>query len=274
METTTLFTNILFPLLSQLLKPEVWHSDPTGMGDTRLQAALLCCKVYLRFLDVLLTAPAPPPSSDKDMTNSDSSISDSTKTSEDSNASGPSAKTTSSEETIVVNKNSTTPNGTSSSADDKITQTDTRPPTGITIWLRILETMERLMKSGGGRSHAEALEEAVPESVKNIVLVMANASYLVPPPPQAAEDGGEERSELQRKLWTSTKTRLDRFLPGLMDEVFAAQVPLNAPSASTAAGGKGAPSAQTQTQAKPQKEEAEADEKVGGPGPGDDGEVD
>jgi brefeldin A-resistance guanine nucleotide exchange factor 1 len=36
-----------------LLKPEVYHSDPVGMSDTRFQAATLVCKIFLRFLDQL-----------------------------------------------------------------------------------------------------------------------------------------------------------------------------------------------------------------------------
>ena len=54
-------------------------------------------------------------------------------------------------------------------------------------------------------------EEAIPESVKNILLVMADSGYLTPPP---FKDSNEE------KIWTETKKRLDRFLPSLFDELF------------------------------------------------------
>ena len=53
-------------------------------------------------------------------------------------------------------------------------------------------------------------DEAVPESLKNILLVMANGKYLVPP----TEDPSKE------KLWVETKKRLQRFLPDLFEEIF------------------------------------------------------
>jgi brefeldin A-resistance guanine nucleotide exchange factor 1 len=52
-------------------------------------------------------------------------------------------------------------------------------------------------------------EEAVPESLKNMMLVMAKDGYLVPP----SEDPSKE------KLWVETWKRLDRFLPDLREEL-------------------------------------------------------
>lgn len=52
-EWTTIFDEVLFPLVLRLLKPEVYHSDPVGMSETRVQAATLVCKIFLRFLDQL-----------------------------------------------------------------------------------------------------------------------------------------------------------------------------------------------------------------------------
>lgn len=52
-------------------------------------------------------------------------------------------------------------------------------------------------------------EEAVPESLKNILLVMSSSNYLVPP----SQDPSQE------KLWTETWKRIDRFLPDLRKEV-------------------------------------------------------
>lgn len=52
-------------------------------------------------------------------------------------------------------------------------------------------------------------EEAVPESLKNIILVMSSSGYLVPP----TEDPSQE------KLWTETWKRIDRFLPDLRKEL-------------------------------------------------------
>jgi brefeldin A-resistance guanine nucleotide exchange factor 1 len=62
------------------------------------------------------------------------------------------------------------------------------------------------MNSGQG----DALEEAVPESLKNIILVMGGAGYLSRP----SEDPENE------KMWTETKKKLDRFLPNLFSDVF------------------------------------------------------
>lgn len=53
-EWTAIFSEVLFPLISQLLKPEVYQSDPIGMSETRVQAATLLCKIFLHYL-VLLT---------------------------------------------------------------------------------------------------------------------------------------------------------------------------------------------------------------------------
>lgn len=50
---TSIFDEVLFPLILRLLKPEVFHSDPIGMGETRVQAATLVCKIFLRYLDQL-----------------------------------------------------------------------------------------------------------------------------------------------------------------------------------------------------------------------------
>ena len=52
-EWITIFDEVLFPLVLRLLKPEVYHSDPRGMSETRVQAATLVCKIFLRFLDQL-----------------------------------------------------------------------------------------------------------------------------------------------------------------------------------------------------------------------------
>ncbi|KAF2838962.1 cytohesin-2 [Patellaria atrata CBS 101060] len=49
-EWTAIFTEVLFPLITQLLKPEVWQSDPVGMSETRVQAATLLCKIFLHHL--------------------------------------------------------------------------------------------------------------------------------------------------------------------------------------------------------------------------------
>ena len=50
----------------------------------------------------------------------------------------------------------------------------------------------------------------MPESLKNILLVMSNGGYLVPP---------EEAPE-KKLLWEETWKRLDRFLPEMYREIY------------------------------------------------------
>jgi brefeldin A-resistance guanine nucleotide exchange factor 1 len=44
---------VLVPLITQLLKPEVYQSDPLGMSETRVRAATLLSKVFLHYLVLL-----------------------------------------------------------------------------------------------------------------------------------------------------------------------------------------------------------------------------
>jgi brefeldin A-resistance guanine nucleotide exchange factor 1 len=44
---------VLIPLITQLLKPEVYQSDPLGMSETRVRAATLLSKVFLHYLVLL-----------------------------------------------------------------------------------------------------------------------------------------------------------------------------------------------------------------------------
>lgn len=134
-EWTGIFDQVLFPLILLLLKPEVYHSDPLGMGETRVQAATLVCKIFLRYLDQL-------------------------------------------------------PNREGM----------------LELWLKILDILDRMMNSGQG----DSLAEAIPESLKNILLVMADGGHLVPP----SQDPSKE------PIWTETKKRLERFLPDLFKEIF------------------------------------------------------
>lgn len=134
-EWATIFDEVLFPLILRLLKPEVYHSDPFGMGETRVQAATLVCKIFLRYLDQL------------------------------------------------PNREGMLP-----------------------LWLQILDILDRMMNSG----QSDSLEEAIPESLKNILLVMADGGYLVPP----SQDPSKE------EMWMETRKRLERFLPGLFTEIF------------------------------------------------------
>ncbi|KAF9889422.1 GDP/GTP exchange factor for ARF [Aspergillus nanangensis] len=149
-EWTAIFDQVLFPLVLRLLKPEVYHADPLGMSETRVQAAILVCKIFLRYLDQL-------------------------------------------------------PNRDGM----------------LDLWLKILDVLDRMMNSGQG----DSLEEAIPESLKNILLVMADGGYLVPP----SQDPSKE------KVWSETKKRLERFLPDLFKELFPEPSKETSAPASTAA---------------------------------------
>ena len=140
LEWVAIFGEVLFPLVLRLLKPEVYKLDPVGMSETRIQAATLLCKVFLRYLDELAHCGQM-----------------------------------------------------------------------LDVWLKILDILDRMMNSGQG----DALEEAVPESLKNILLVMGGVGYLSPP---------SENPE-NENMWMETKKRLDRFLPHLFSEVFPESQP-------------------------------------------------
>jgi brefeldin A-resistance guanine nucleotide exchange factor 1 len=52
-EWTNIFSQVLFPLVHQLLKPEVYQTDAVGMGEMRVQSAQLLCKIFLHHLVML-----------------------------------------------------------------------------------------------------------------------------------------------------------------------------------------------------------------------------
>lgn len=66
-------------------------------------------------------------------------------------------------------------------------------------------------------------EEAVPESLKNIILVMSSGGYLVAPTTDDGEGDDENQDPKKDRLWNETWKRLERFLPGLKGEVFPQQ---------------------------------------------------
>ena len=41
------FNRVVFPLIDELLKPQVALRDPHGMGETRLRGSALLCKVFM-----------------------------------------------------------------------------------------------------------------------------------------------------------------------------------------------------------------------------------
>ena len=97
----------------------------------------------------------------------------------------------------------------------------------LDLWLRILDVLDRLMNSGQG----DNLEEAVPESLKNILLVMADGGFIEEPV------DGKPRT----KMWEETVKRVDRFVPELIGEIFpkSREVSASGAPAAEAVEGKG-----------------------------------
>jgi hypothetical protein len=50
------FENVLFPLMEELLKPEVFKFDPSGMDETQIRSVGVLSKVFLHYLPQLMTA--------------------------------------------------------------------------------------------------------------------------------------------------------------------------------------------------------------------------
>ena len=209
-----LFTHTLFPLLIHLLKPEVWHTDPAGMGETRLAAAVLTCKVYLRFLDSLFSSTLPirakHPADSTDMPAPASPIA---------------SETAASPNGVAREKSPAPPaDGTPSSPEDA--SQPKQSPAAVPIFLRTLDLLDRLVKSTAsaqqprshnGSANAEALEEAIPEGLKNVVLVMSHVGYLRRP--EEMEEESAESREWKEGLWMGVEGRLERFVPGLLGEI-------------------------------------------------------
>jgi hypothetical protein len=78
------------------------------------------------------------------------------------------------------------------------------------LWMRLLAYMERFKNAGA------ELAEAVPESLKNMLLVMSTHGILTAPPSGKAS---------QQSLWTHTWNRIEAFLPGMCAEVFPSVQP-------------------------------------------------
>ncbi|KAF8636714.1 hypothetical protein AX17_003517 [Amanita inopinata Kibby_2008] len=135
------FNRVIFPLIDELLKPQVVQRDAQGMPETRLRASALLCKAFMH---------------------------------------------------LEVHENQA--------------KYDLR-----LLWIQILDLLDRLMNIDKN----DQLYEAIPESLKNVVLVMHAANILVPP----ATSGEDTRDERQRTLWAATHERVERFLPGFLSEV-------------------------------------------------------
>ena len=56
----------------------------------------------------------------------------------------------------------------------------------------------------------------MPESLKNVILVMQSAGILVPP---MVDERGDPRDEPNRLLWQITHEKVEQFMPGFMRSV-------------------------------------------------------
>ena len=83
-------------------------------------------------------------------------------------------------------------------------------PTFTALWLTLLDFMEKYMKA----EHNDLLAEAIPEMMKNLLLVMETAGVF----------GTTDSEETQ--LWNMTWDRIDVFLPGLRQEVSRSKTPV------------------------------------------------
>lgn len=87
------------------------------------------------------------------------------------------------------------------------------------LWMKLLTYMERFKNAG------QELAEAVPESLKNMLLVMSTHGILTP-------DSGKA---MPHSLWVLTWNRIEGFLPGMCAEVFPNVQPPERPANSATA---------------------------------------
>jgi brefeldin A-resistance guanine nucleotide exchange factor 1 len=133
----SVFENGLFPLVKELLKPEVYELDSAGMGSTRVKGAMLLCRTFLHYVDA-------------------------------AEANG----------------------GDFDSVHAQVIQ----------LWLTMLTMLDRLMSSSSDA------QEALVESLKNVLLVLVSSKHLDP------QQGGSD--------WDDSWNRLDQFVPGLRTDLF------------------------------------------------------
>jgi len=117
----------------------------------------------------------------------------------------------------------------------EIGSTSTANPELRELWLIVLDFSDRLMRSCGRQ---DQLFEAVPESIKNLVLVMHASGILVPPPAPPSSPGGlitDSRDEEQRLMWNETLDRMTPFIPGFLEDLIPSPPPSTLSPSSTSA---------------------------------------
>lgn len=171
-EWMAIFSEVLFPLVARLLKPEVHKADPNGMGETRVIMVTVLCKVFLRYFEQLAKVPGQ-------------------------------VTTT------------TPPDGEDGKAAKANMVSKRTEYVLVRAWTSTLELLDRLNNAAVGTKEGEALEEAIAEGVKNVLLVLGDAGLLVRP-----VAGASDKDDVKVQLWKETRQRLESFLPGLVEEIF------------------------------------------------------
>ncbi|CAJ0627581.1 11413_t:CDS:10 [Entrophospora sp. SA101] len=144
-EWVLVFDLVLFPLLDQLLKPEIYQADPVGIDESRIRASALLCKIFLHYLNRLIEWGGL-----------------------------------------------------------------------ITLWSQVLDVMEKYMFTGDN----DSLREAVPESLKNMLLVMLTSGVLIPPGSSSLKNGNNKLNEKASiEIWEITWIKINKFLPNLKIEL-------------------------------------------------------
>ena len=173
-EWTAIFTEVLFPLILRLLKPEIYQLDPIGMSDTRVQAATLLCKIYLRYLDHLAALPP-------------------------LHIQVPARQTTVAADDDEKGGDNATP---------PIQQTTIERSWLLDVWTKILSLLDRMMNSGVATREQEIMSEAVVEGVKNCLLVMAGSGHL-----DSETREGDLWKETERRVEKVSPGLMDELFP-------------------------------------------------------------
>eukprot|EP00795_Rhopilema_esculentum_P008272 gene8272-14228_t len=151
------FNKVLFPMLARLLEVPS-EVDPIGLEETRMRAATLLCKAFLKLLNILLTL-----------------------------------------------------------------------STFTALWMTILDFMDRYMKADS----SDLLSEAIPESMKNMLLVMSTSGVFdhseddqtLQLTHKAHEQHEQDAKRHYSALWQVTWERIDCFLPNLRRDMLASSSP-------------------------------------------------
>lgn len=93
------------------------------------------------------------------------------------------------------------------------------------LWLQTLDFMDKYMHA----DNSELLLEAIPESLKNMLLVMSTAGIFKAP------KAGEPENDPSVELWNMTWMRVNSFLPNLHGELFP-NTPGSSPAPAPATG--------------------------------------